>query len=86
MSSEPIQIKILLFAALREAVGKNELTLEVAPHVTPTEVWNRLVTDHPELKDYDNTVMVAVNQEYAQPWVELKAGDEVAFIPPISGG
>ena len=86
MTTKTNKMRILLFAALREAVGKNELELEVPSGGTPTEVWNQLVAAHPELKDFDNTVMVAVNQEYVQPWVELKAGDEVAFIPPISGG
>jgi molybdopterin converting factor subunit 1 len=86
MQTSTIKIRVLLFATLREAVGKNELELEVPPSSTPTEVWNHLVAASPALKDFDNTVMVAVNQEYVQPWVELKPGDEVAFIPPISGG
>jgi molybdopterin converting factor subunit 1 len=79
-------VRVLLFAALREAAGKSELELELPAGATPSELWNRLVAAHPALQPYGGTIMVAVNQEYVQPWVELHEADEVAFVPPISGG
>ncbi len=75
-------INILLFANLQEAIGESSVT------------WNELPITVGELKQkitekYNvplQSVMVAVNEEYAEDQLELKAGDVVALIPPVSGG
>jgi molybdopterin converting factor small subunit len=62
-----MQIRIRLFASLREAVGRSELELALAPGATAEDAWHALVERHPAL-------------------AVLNEGDELVFIPPVSGG
>ena len=79
-------IRLLLFAAVRDIVGHGEMSLELAEGTTAAEVWSRLRSEHPRLAPYEAPPMVAINQTYAAPSTTLRDGDEVAFIPPVSGG
>lgn len=81
-----ITIQIRLFAAHRDIVGRPELTLIQPAGATLGEVWAQLVTDHPPLARYTGRLLFAVNQQFADPTTVLHDGDEVAFIPPVSGG
>jgi molybdopterin converting factor subunit 1 len=76
-----MQIRVRLFAALRERAGSGELELELPPgsHVADAlEQLSSIVDGVP--------VVMAVNQEYADDNAELSPGDELALIPPVSGG
>lgn len=75
-------INILLFAHLQEAVGEPSLKWTELP-ITVGELKQK-ITDKYNLPL--QSVMVAVNEEYAEEHLELKAGDTVALIPPVSGG
>ncbi|HEB53692.1 MAG TPA: molybdopterin converting factor [bacterium] len=79
-----IQVTLRCFAAVREALGREEIVVEVPRGTTVHGLRERLAADHPELLRVP--VAFAVNRDYARPDAELHAGDEVAFIPPISGG
>jgi molybdopterin converting factor subunit 1 len=72
------------FASIREAVGRREETLDVPDGATVAAVWERLVGAHPQLRG--QRYRPAVNQEYTAPSAVLQEGDEVVFIPPVSGG
>ena len=63
-----------------------ELIREVPPHATARQVWDDLVLEWPPLREYEKTMSVAVNAEYARMTAEVHEGDEVAFMPPVSGG
>lgn len=76
-------IDVLLFAELQDTFGKEKLTLN-ADFSTVKELKERLYTDY-QLEDMDGT-MIAVNEEYATDDSNLRDGDVVAFIPPVSGG
>ncbi len=78
-------IKVLLFAGLAEAAGASEILLE-RNAMTTSEIREELAGRYPEMKDRLWTSMIAVNQEYVNGETEVKSGDEVAFIPPVSGG
>lgn len=80
-------IKVRFFAAIKERVGKEELTLEIG-EVTLADLLNSLGREIPgfEALMRDLRVMVAVNHEMADTKTIIKDGDEVAFIPPFSGG
>ncbi len=85
-SLEEPAIEIRLFAGLRERAGWGErrLPLPAAAPLTPAALWVQL-----ELGDgaaLPSTVRVAINQAFASPHQLLVAGDELAFLPPISGG
>ncbi|HEY0592198.1 MAG TPA: molybdopterin converting factor subunit 1 [Thermoanaerobaculia bacterium] len=79
-------IRLLLFAALRDIVGTDELTVELDEGATPAALWSTLRSEHERLASYVAPPLVAVNQSYADPSTTLRDGDEVAFIPPVSGG
>jgi len=73
-------IQVKFFASLREQVGFSETTIESAK--TVAEVWDS-VTQQAERPD---NILVAVNLDYASFDSLIKAGDEVAFFPPVTGG
>ncbi|WP_110928274.1 molybdopterin converting factor subunit 1 [Bacillus massiliglaciei] len=76
-------IKVLLFAQLQESAGKSEVSLDGAG-LTIAQLKARLSTDF-HLEGLDS-VMTAVNEEFADDETALEDGDTVAFIPPVSGG
>lgn len=77
-------ITILLFATLKDAAKTNRLTLEDAG--TVAEVRARLADQVPALRAHLPSAICAVNREFAFPTDPVRAGDEVAFFPPVSGG
>jgi molybdopterin converting factor subunit 1 len=81
-----VKVRTKLFAALREIAGAEEMELEVTDGTTAGGLWEKLLADHPKLSPYTDVVQVAVNQDVVDRGVELKSEDEVAFLPPVSGG
>jgi molybdopterin converting factor subunit 1 len=81
-----MRVTIRLFARLREIAGGGELERHMSPGATVQQVWDALVADYPALAPYATVSSCAVNEEYAQIGAELHDGDEVAFLPPVSGG
>ena len=79
-------VTIRLFARLRELAGATELRRSVADNATPRAAWDALVGEFPALAPYGGSISCAVNEEYAAWTAPLKDGDEVAFLPPVSGG
>ena len=77
---------VRLFARLRDIVGAGELMREAPVGATARQVWDTLVAEHPDLDPYGAISSCAVNEEYAAFSAPLKDGDEVAFLPPVSGG
>jgi molybdopterin synthase catalytic subunit len=82
----PITIRLRHFAVIRETVGTSEETRAYPEQPTIARVFSDLVSDHPTLEGYRQSIMFMVNQQYAEPDAVLSDGDEVAFIPPVSGG
>jgi molybdopterin converting factor subunit 1 len=76
-----MQVRVRLFAALRERAGASELELELPEGAVVGDALRRMS----ELTE-GLPVVMAVNQEYADDRMELHGGDEVALIPPVSGG
>ena len=79
-------IQIRLFAGLRERAGWGErrLPLPAEAPLTPAALWLQLELGGGAA--LPSTVRVAINQAFASPHQPLVAGDELAFLPPISGG
>jgi molybdopterin synthase catalytic subunit len=71
---------------VREAVGASAETRSYDAPPTAAQVFDELATAHPALSGLRRSIMVMVNQAYASPETVLADGDEVAFIPPVSGG
>jgi molybdopterin synthase sulfur carrier subunit len=79
-------VTVRLFARLRDLAGSGELVREVPAPATVATVWQSLVGEMPALQEYERTMSVAVNADYAKMWATVADGDEVAFMPPVSGG
>ena len=81
-----MKIRIRLFASYREVVGDGRLEFEISPVATVADVWEQLRAQYPRLSSYTHVPSAAVNLEYAPFDTRLSDGDEVAFLPPVSGG
>jgi molybdopterin converting factor subunit 1 len=81
-----MRVTVRLFARLRDLAGSGELLREVAAPATVRSVWTDLVAEIPALGEYERTMSVAVNADYARMSAPVGEGDEVAFLPPVSGG
>jgi molybdopterin synthase sulfur carrier subunit len=83
---QSITVQVRLFAAHRDIVGRESLTMQVPYGTTLGDIWQRLVDEYPRLGGYTGHMLYAVNEQYSDPIVSLSNGDYVAFIPPVSGG
>jgi molybdopterin converting factor subunit 1 len=81
-----MRVTVLLFARLKDIVGRDRVDREVADGATAGDVWRALATEFPELGRYTTAVSAAVNEEYARMSAPVHDRDEVAFLPPVSGG
>ena len=81
-----MHVKVRLFARLREIAGVSELGLEVHEAATVQDVWQALAGRHAGFEPYGSSVSCAVNEDYSRMTATLRDGDEVAFLPPVSGG
>jgi molybdopterin converting factor subunit 1 len=80
------RMTLKLFATFRERAGAAELVREFPEGATVAEMWDALKREFPALGGHRDSVGFAVNQEYVKGDFRPRAGDEVAFIPPVSGG
>jgi len=81
-----ITIHIRFFAGHRDIVGCAAMDMQLDEGARLGVVWERLTTDFPRLAGYTGRLLYALNQEFADLDSPLADGDEVAFIPPVSGG
>jgi molybdopterin converting factor subunit 1 len=81
-----MRVTVRLFARLRDLAGAGELVRDVPDPATVQTVWKSLVAEMPALQDYERTMSVAVNADYSKMTAAVSEGDEVAFLPPVSGG
>jgi len=81
-----MRVTIRLFARLRDLAGSGELVRDVEDPATVHSVWKALVAEMPSLGEYERTMSVAVNADYSRMTASVSDGDEVAFLPPVSGG
>ncbi|MGE5611894.1 MAG: molybdopterin converting factor subunit 1 [Bacillota bacterium] len=81
-----MQIRVKLFASLRERAGIPELELELSAGATVDDAVRTLRERVPAIQGYRTSVAYAVNRSYAKPDRLLNDGDELALIPPVSGG
>jgi len=82
----PMKVRVRLFAVQRELAGTREVALELADGADVEAAWSALVARHPVLAPGRPSVRFARNGDYADPTTPLADGDEVAMIPPVSGG
>lgn len=81
-----MKIRVRCFAAVREIVGVGELVVDLPEGSTLIQLISRLRCQFPRLEMLTGSLLFSVNREYASTDKRLAAGDEVALIPPVSGG
>ena len=81
-----MKIRVRLFASFREAVGSGTLAWDAPEGASVSEVMSALRAQYPRLGPAAEKAMLAVNQEYVGGDLRLHDGDELALIPPVSGG
>ncbi len=86
MSSTKDMIHVKFFSSLREVVGTRKTDLEIEVGTRASDLMDILAERYPALKDYDKQVIIAVNKEVNREDVVLKNGDEIALMPPVTGG
>lgn len=81
-----MKIDVRYFAGHREITGRTTEQIELASDATIGTLWELLIARYPRLAPYRGRLLYAVNQDYGTLDTELHDGDEIAFIPPVSGG
>lgn len=81
-----MRVTVRLFARLRDVAGSSELVREVPPDATVAQVWSAIIEEFPALAAYGASISSAVNADYAKMDAAVHDGDEIAFLPPVSGG
>ncbi len=81
-----LKVTVLLFASYKEKVGKGRVELDLATGATVGDLADEMLRRHPGLVQDTARLAVAVNHEFQRHDYSLADGDEVALIPPVSGG
>jgi molybdopterin converting factor subunit 1 len=81
-----MRVKVRLFARLRDLAGCGRWTCHVPAGASVGDVWRQVVAAHPALEPYGASVSSALNANFARMTAPVQDGDEVAFLPPVSGG
>jgi molybdopterin converting factor subunit 1 len=81
-----MRVTIRLFARLRDIAGATELARDLPSGATIRDAWHQLAKEFPELVQYERSISSAVNADYARMDQPIGDGDEIAFLPPVSGG
>jgi molybdopterin synthase sulfur carrier subunit len=86
LAAKTIRVKVLFFGRLKEIVGRAEDSFELAENARIEDLFAEYAAHHCELARFRTSLVASRNQEFAAWSTPLRAGDEVAFLPPVSGG
>jgi molybdopterin synthase catalytic subunit len=81
-----VRVSVRLFAAFRERAGASAIEVDVAPDATVGDVVAAVAERAPALRAVIGAARPVVNREFAEPGQPIAAGDELALLPPVSGG
>jgi len=81
-----MRVQILFFGMLRELIGRSSEEIELDPGSRLETVFERYASQFPRVREMQGSIVLARNQEFASADVELEDGDEIALMPPVSGG
>lgn len=81
-----MQVHVLLFGALKDLLARESETIELPEQATVEQLLHRYVRNAPQIEKFAGSLAIAVNREYASSTQILRDGDEVALLPPVSGG
>ena len=75
-----------LFASVKDVAKVSELVVKLPSASVADDVLSYLISRYPEMQKFRSYIRIAVNESYVDPGFKLHDGDEVAIIPPVSGG
>ena len=81
-----MRIRVLFFGVLRDIVGLREDLVEIPDGARLDSVFEHYAGRFPKLREMSASLVLALNQSFSEPSAPLSEGDEVAFLPPVSGG
>jgi molybdopterin synthase catalytic subunit len=81
-----VRVKVLFFGMLKDIVGRAEDHIELAENARVDSVFSRYARDFPRLSDLESSIVLACNHEFCDRSASVHEGDEIAFLPPVSGG
>ena len=81
-----VQIRVLFFGVIRDVTGVREDSLNLPEGGNIGSVFEHYAVRFPQLRDMASSIVLALNQEFSSPTAPVAEGDEVAFLPPVSGG
>jgi molybdopterin converting factor subunit 1 len=81
-----MRVRVLFFGRLKDIVGRAEEQAELSEGARVEDLFERYGRSYPELAKFRASVVASVNQEFSEWRAPLASGDEVAFLPPVSGG
>ena len=84
--SDNDKLKVRLFAVLREVVGEREITITVPSGITVSYLNNVILMKYPQLKSFSNKFVTSVNCKVTTGDTVITSSDEIALLPPVSGG
>jgi MoaE-MoaD fusion protein len=86
MSESAATVTILFFSALSRVTGVSELSWPWSEGLTAEAVWEGLSHRYPALREWEGKVLIALDQEYVTRQTPVRAGQELALMPPVQGG
>jgi molybdopterin converting factor small subunit len=81
-----MRVTVQLFARLGDLAGCREETYDLSPGARLADVWQAVAAAHPDVRTLTGAVSSAINADFAPLTAEVHDADEVAFLPPVSGG
>ncbi len=83
---ETFTVRLKLYAIFQEVIGVPDLTWSISPGTSVAQLCDQLLHHYPALTPWRHQIRFGVNLEFVAPETVLVQGDEVVFIPPVSGG
>ncbi len=81
-----MQVRVLLFGVLKDLLASESIVMELPEEATAGQLVERCMASAPQARKFSASLAVAVNREYAASTQILRDGDEIALLPPVSGG
>ncbi|MEM9483996.1 MAG: MoaD/ThiS family protein [Cyanobacteria bacterium P01_F01_bin.116] len=81
-----ISVTLKLFAAYQEALGLPDMVVELPEAITVGELCDLICTQYPDLKQWRELTRFGINLQFVEANTPINDGDEIVFIPPVSGG
>lgn len=81
-----MRVTVQLFARLRDLAGRDRWTCDLPAGASVADVWRAVAEAHPAVQVLGPAISAAVNADFASMKTPVHDGDEVAFLPPVSGG